>query len=453
MKDIISAISTPFGKGGIAVIRISGEGSFELADRMFRPRTGKPLCQRKGGTVVYGDILYEGERIDDGCAVLFRGPNSYTGQDTVEISCHGGVLVTSRVYESTLLCGARAAGPGEFTRRAFISGRMDLTRAEAVIDLIDAENEEAMKLAAAGTAGVLGRETEQLRRRMIDLLSQAYVQTDYPDEELSDLDSAGLESALCELIGRTEALAATYRTGHAVSCGIDTVICGRPNTGKSSLLNMLLGRERAIVTELAGTTRDTIEEKCTLGRVTLALCDTAGIRDSHDTVERLGIDRARQRLDECELALAVFDGSAPLSQDDRGIIALLDPQKSIVILNKSDLEGVLSPDDFEGFEHVVTLSCREGRGIEALRDKVEQLFIDGSIDYSGAVITNARQLAAVKNATRYLRAALEASRAGMGADIAGLDLELAASAISELDGRGVIGEVVDAIFSRFCVGK
>lgn len=451
--DIISAVSTPFGKGGIAVIRISGKGSFELADKMFRPRSGSPLAGRTGGRVVYGDILYSGERIDDGCAILFRAPNSYTGEDTVEISCHGGILVTSRVYESTLLCGARPAGPGEFTRRAFLSGRMGLTQAEAVIDLIDAENEEAMRLAAAGTSGILSRQTSEMRERIVALLAEAYVQADYPDEELSDLDTAGLEASVTELIARVDRLLATYRTGHAVSDGIDTVICGRPNTGKSSLLNMLLGRERAIVTPLAGTTRDTIEERCTLGRVTLSLCDTAGIHSSDDQVEQMGIGRAREKLAGCELALAVFDMSEPLTDDDRGIIASLDPQKTVIILNKSDLEHVVTESDFEGFCHTVTLSCGQGEGLDILRETVEGMFIDGSIDYSQAVITNARQFAALSRTREYLSAALDASRSGLGADVAGLDLELAAGAVGELDGISVLNEVVDNIFSRFCVGK
>ncbi len=452
-NDIISAVSTPFGKGGIAVIRISGDGCFELADRMFRPKSGKPLSGRTGGRVVYGDILYSGQRIDDGCATLFRAPNSYTGQDTVEISCHGGILVTSRVYESTLLCGARPADPGEFTRRAFLSGRMGLTQAEAVIDLIDAENEEAMRLAAAGTSGILAREASAIRERIIALLAEAYVLTDYPDEELSDLDSDSLKKGITDLIAAADKLLATYRTGHAVADGIDTVICGRPNTGKSSLLNALLGRERAIVTSVAGTTRDTIEEKCTLGRVTLALCDTAGIHQSDDQVEKMGIDRARERLSACELALAVFDMSEALTDDDRAIIASLDPEKSVIVLNKSDLTHITTAADFVGFAHIVTLSCESGEGIDSLRDTVEAMFIDGAIDYTQAVITNARQFAALKRAREYLTAALEAVNSGMSADMAGLDLELAAGAVGELDGISVLTEVVDTIFARFCVGK
>lgn len=452
-QDIISAVSTPFGKGGIAVVRVSGDGCFGLVDKMFRPRSGKPLAERAGGRVVYGDILYSGQRIDDGCAILFRAPNSYTGQDTVEISCHGGVLVTSRVYESTLLCGARPAGPGEFTRRAFLSGRMGLTQAEAVIDLIDAENEEAMRLAAAGTSGLLTREAAAIRERIVALLAEAYVLTDYPDEELSDLDGDSMKRDIGDLIASVDRLLATYRTGHAIADGIDTVICGRPNTGKSSLLNALLGRERAIVTSIAGTTRDTIEEKCTLGRVTLALCDTAGIHHSYDQVEKMGIDRARDRLASCELALAVFDGSQPLTDDDREIITSLDPEKSVVVLNKSDLESVTTAADFADFPHTVTLSCESGEGIDSLRDTVEGMFIDGAIDYSQAVITNARQHAALSSARNYLTAALDAVNSGMSADIAGLDLELAAGAVGELDGISVLTEVVDTIFARFCVGK
>ena len=452
-KDIISAVSTPFGKGGIAVVRISGEGSFELADRMFRPKRGSALAGRRGGRVVYGDILYEGETIDDGCAVLFRGPNSYTGEDTVEISCHGGILVTSKVYESTLLCGARPAEAGEFTRRAFLSGRMGLTQAEAVIDLIDAETEDAMRLAASGASGKLGREAAKLRERIIALLAEAYVLTDYPDEELSDLTNDKLISEIRDIAASADRLLATYKTGHAVTDGIETVICGRPNTGKSSLLNALLGRDRAIVTSVAGTTRDTIEERCSLGRVTLNLCDTAGIHNSDDEVERMGIDRSKKKLSEAELALAVFDSSQPLTDDDRDILCSLDPQKTVIVLNKSDLAPALSAKDFADFPRVRLISCEKKDGLDALRDTVEEMFIDGEIDYSRAVLTNARQHAALSSARRYLDAALEALGSGFGADTAGLDLELAAGAVGELDGISVLTEVVDTIFARFCVGK
>lgn len=453
MNDIISAVSTPFGKGGIAVIRISGEGSFALADKMFRPKRGKPLSERTGGRVVYGDILYDGRVIDDGCATLFRAPNSYTGEDTVEISCHGGILVTSKVYESTLLCGARPAEAGEFTRRAFLSGRMGLTQAEAVIDLIDAETEEAMRLASSGTSGVLAREAAAMRERIVALLAEAYVLTDYPDEELSDLDSDKLKQGIEEIVASADRLLATYKTGHAISDGINTVICGRPNTGKSSLLNSLLGRERAIVTSVAGTTRDTIEEKCSLGRVTLNLCDTAGIHHSEDRVERMGIDRAREKLAEAELALAVFDISSPLTADDRDIIAALDRQKTVVVLNKSDLAPVLTKEDFTEFPHVAVVSCEHKEGLDSLRETVESMFIEGEIDYSRAVLTNARQYAALSSARKYLAAALEAAESGLSADMAGLDLELAAGAVGELDGISVLTEVVDTIFARFCVGK
>lgn len=453
MNDIISAVSTPFGKGGIAVVRISGEGSFALADKMFRPKRGKPLSERQGGRVVYGDILYDGRQIDDGCATLFRSPNSYTGEDTVEISCHGGILVTSKVYESTLLCGARPAEAGEFTRRAFTSGRMGLTQAEAVIDLIDAETEEAMRLAANGTSGILTREAAEMRERIVALLAEAYVLTDYPDEELSDLTTDKLKKGIEDIAASADRLLATYKTGHAVADGINTVICGRPNTGKSSLLNSLLGKERAIVTSIAGTTRDTIEEKCSLGRVTLNLCDTAGIHQSDDQVERMGIDRAREKLSEAELALAVFDISSPLTDDDRDIISGLDPHRTVIVLNKSDLAPALTPEDFADFPHVAVVSCSKMQGLDALRQTVEAMFIDGEIDYSRAVLTNARQHAALSNARRYLGSALEALEAGFGSDTAGLDLELAAGAVGELDGISVLTEVVDTIFARFCVGK
>ena len=452
MDDIICAVSTPFGRGGIAVIRVSGAGAPELCDKVFRT-AGLPLRSTGGGRVRYGEIYSGDERVDDGCAAVFRAPHSYTGEDTVEISCHGGVLVTDRVYGAVLAAGARPAGPGEFTRRAFVNGKLDLTRAEAVIDLIDAENDDALKIASAAAGGALSRAVEELRTRLVGLIAAAYVQIDYPDEDLSGLDPAAAAQKIEEIRADLARLLDTYPAAHAVAQGVDTVICGVPNTGKSSLLNALLGRDRAIVTPIAGTTRDTVEERCAAGRVTLRLCDTAGIRDAGDEVEALGIGRAEERLASCELALAVFDRGRPLSDADRAFIALLDPAKTVIVLNKSDLDPAISAADFPGFDHVAAVSCLKGEGIDALKDQIERLFIEGELDYGVPMISNARQKAALDRADERLRAALESLRAGATTDVAGLDLELAAGAIGEADGRTVSEEVVNGIFSRFCVGK
>ncbi|MBQ7160956.1 MAG: tRNA uridine-5-carboxymethylaminomethyl(34) synthesis GTPase MnmE [Clostridia bacterium] len=452
MSDVISAVSTPFGRGGIAVVRISGDGAFAVADKFFKRAGGKTVSEMDGRTVAYGEIFFRGERIDDGCATVFRAPRSFTGEDTVEISCHGGVLVTADVYAASLEAGARPAEAGEFTRRAFVNGRLSLSEAEAVIDLIDAESEDAVKLASGGAAGALGRETEAIREKLIALISAAYVQIDYPDEDLSGLDDRGAADGIDGIIRDIDALLATYRAGHAVMRGIDTVICGSPNVGKSSLLNLLLGRDRAIVAPVAGTTRDTIEEKCAVGRVTLNLCDTAGIRESDDEVEMLGIGRTREKLENCELTIAVFDSSRPLSADDNALISLLDPAKTVIVLNKCDLPAAC-PRGIPGFDRLVRLSCVTGEGADRLKEVIEGMYIDGDIDYSRATVTNARQKAALDRARSLAASAASSLAAGATADVAGMDLELAAAALGEVDGRSVSEQVVDGIFSRFCVGK
>ena len=451
MSDVISAVSTPFGRGGIAVVRISGDGAIETADRIFCRRGGSSLSQMDGRTVAYGDIILHGEKIDDGCAAVFREPNSFTGEDTVEISCHGGILVTRRVFQSTLEAGARPAEAGEFTRRAFVNGKLSLAEAEAVMDLIDAESEGAVRLASGGSANALGGEIAAIREKLIGLISSAYVQIDYPDEDLSGLDANGAADAVREIVSDIDKLLHTYRSGRAVMRGVDTIICGTPNTGKSSLLNALLGEDRAIVTPVAGTTRDTVEERCQAGKVTLNLCDTAGIRQSGDEVERIGIERAKSRIAGCELALAVVDGSRELGGDDRELLDTLDPEKTVVVVNKTDLPRRC--EKIAGFPHEVDVSCVTGEGIDRLRQIIEDMFIDGDFDYGRATVTNARQNAALEKARGHAASALGALDSGATVDVAGLDLELAAAALGEVDGASVSEEVVHGIFSRFCVGK
>lgn len=452
MNNVISAISTPFGRGGIAVVRVSGDGALDVADGMFRPRSGVKVSTMAGGTVAYGDIVYDGRRIDDGCVTVFRAPRSYTGEDTVEISCHGGVLVTERVYEATLQCGARPAEAGEFTRRAFVAGKIGLTEAEAVMDLIDAETDDAMRLASGLTAGALGREIAALREMLIELISAAYVQIDYPDEDLSGLTADQAERKTADLLCRIETLISTYKAGHAVMHGVDTVICGTPNTGKSSLLNVLLGRDRAIVTSVAGTTRDTIEERCQVGRVTLNLCDTAGVHESDDEVERLGIERSRARIGECELALAVIDLSRGVEAQDAELLEMLDPAKTLIVLNKCDIAAAENV-DVTRFKRIHRISCATGEGVDQLKNAIEEMFIEGDFDDTKPIVTNARQKIALTRARDGVAAALDALRSGATPDVAGMDLEIAAAALGEADGAEVSSDVVNGIFSRFCVGK
>lgn len=456
----IAAISTPYGRGGIAVIRISGEDAIGVADRIFRPKSQKKLAAYAASRAVYGAILAEGRVIDDGIATLFRAPHSYTGEDTVEIACHGGILITEAVLSAALAAGAVMAEAGEFTKRAFVNGKLSLSEAEAVINLIDAETTEKLRLARSHTSGVFSRKIRAIYDALLALVSQTYVFADYPDEDLTDLSPAELRDGIAKALAEVEALLATYQAGHAIADGIYTVVAGKPNTGKSSLMNALLGRERAIVSSHAGTTRDYLEEKATVGRIFLRLVDTAGIRESEDEVEQIGISRSVSALEKAELILAVFDASTPPDDEDK---AFFDKLKTltvpkIALLNKSDLasdeSAAYTPYLENGFRVVLSLSAKQGDGLETLKETIEELFVSGEIDYDNhAIVANARQNASLLTAKNSLVQALRALDDGFTQDIAGMDLESAMAALAETDGLSVTADIVDSIFHRFCVGK
>lgn len=456
----IAAVSTPPGRGGIAVIRISGEDAIRNAARFFLPKNGRPLEEAPSRFAVFGEIISKdtGETIDTGMATVFRAPASYTGENTVEISCHGGIALTEAVLSSAFLCGCVPAGPGEFTRRAFTNGKLSLTEAEAVIGLIDAESREAIKLTGSHVRGVLSSRLTSLCDEISSLIASLYAFIDYPDEDMTDIPIPELSGHLDKLISSLSSLASTYRTGHAVCEGIETAIIGRPNTGKSSLLNALLGRERAIVTDIPGTTRDTVEENAVIGGVRLKLIDTAGLRDPQDEVERIGTQRSGEKAREAELVLAVFDSSEEFTEDDRRTLDLMrdaaeNGAEVIVLLNKSDKDGKFDRSIFEK-ETVFGISAKNGEGLDALRDHIAAMFRSGEIEYENqAVLSNARQYAAVANALSRVEAAKKALDDGFTADIAGLELESALASLGETDGRAVTEEVVHKIFSRFCVGK
>ena len=449
----IAAISTPYGRGGIAVIRLSGEGSIMLAEKLFVPKSKKRLSDIESDRAVYGDILRNGKRIDDGIATVFRAPRSFTGEDTVEISCHGGILLTESVLTSALESGFRLALGGEFSKRAFLNGKMSLTEAEAVIGLIDAESEEQLRLSASVTNGVLKNGVNKICDEITELLASVYAYIDYPDEDLTDVSPDELTERAERLLHETDMLVSSYRSGRAVNDGIKTAIVGKPNAGKSSVLNRLLGYDRAIVTSVAGTTRDTVEETAIIGRVTLRLCDTAGIRESSDEVERIGIERSIGKLNEAELILAVFDGSSPLDELDKDVIERISATDAevIAVINKSDIS---SESDFDIPFRTVTVSALDGSGFDELKKSVSDLYIDEKLNYDTTpVLTNARQFAAASEAKNRLESALNALKNGFTQDIAGMDLELALSFLREIDGRNVSEEITDRIFSRFCVGK
>jgi tRNA modification GTPase len=437
------------------VIRISGEKAIATAAKVFVPKSAKKVEEYKGNTAIYGSIFSEGKRIDDGILTLFRAPASYTGEDVAEISCHGGILLTSMVLEAILAAGARPAEAGEFTKRAFLSGKLTLTKAEAVMDLIDAESEEQVRLAASHLSGVLSAKIHALYEELRMLVSSAYVYADYPDEDLSDLSSEEMLQKLLFLQKELQHLLDSYQRGRAIKSGISTVLVGRPNTGKSSLLNRLLGRDRAIVSDIAGTTRDTVEESLYLGEIKINLIDTAGIRSSSDPIEKIGVKRSLDALQRSELILALFDGSSPQTEEDRAFQEQLShfSQTKLAILTKSDLERRFDG-DLSGFDAVLSLSSKTGEGIDALTKQIQAVFAAGKIDYDKtAVLTSARQAASVKKATDCIEQAITALQSGFTPDVAGLDLEQAMIELGQTDGRTVSSDIVDSIFHRFCVGK
>ena len=449
----IAAISTGNALSAIGILRISGEGCFDVCDRVFRPQNGKPFSIQNPREMVLGSLLdREGRTIDACLAVRFPGPSSYTGEDCAEFHCHGSPVVLDEGLRALFAAGARQAGRGEFTKRAFLSGNLDLTQAEAVIDLIEAETVQAARSAAGQLGGALREPIEAVRGSLLDITSQFCAVVDYPDEDIEDLGREEILRTL-EQAERTlsELLAAAHR-GQLLRQGVPTVILGRPNAGKSSLLNALLGYDRAIVTAVAGTTRDTVEEKAVVGGVLLRLIDTAGIRDAEDEVERMGVERSRQAAARAELALLVLDGSQPLAGEDRQALAAarLAP-RCLVLRNKIDLPQVLDSGSLEG-ERTLPLSARTGQGLDGLEAAVAELFPAGKTP-PGRMLANARQAEAVSRALRFLRGAREALESGLTPDVVLTDAEGALNALGELTGRTLREDLTARIFERFCVGK
>ena len=449
----IAAISTGNALSAIGILRISGEGCFDVCDRVFRPQNGKPFSRQNPREMVLGNLLdREGRTIDACLAVRFPGPRSYTGEDCAEFHCHGSPVVLDEGLRALFAAGARQAGRGEFTKRAFLSGNLDLTQAEAVIDLIEAETVQAARSAAGQLGGALREPIEAVRGSLLDITSQFCAVVDYPDEDIEELGREEILRTL-EQAERTlsELLAAAHR-GQLLRQGVPTVILGRPNAGKSSLLNALLGYDRAIVTAVAGTTRDTVEEKVVVGGVLLRLIDTAGIRDAEDEVERMGVERSRQAAARAELALLVLDGSQPLAGEDRQALeaARLAPRR-LVLRNKIDLPQVLDSGSLEG-ERTLPLSARTGQGLDELEAAVAELFPAGKTP-PGRMLANARQAEAVSRALQFLRGAREALESGLTPDVVLTDAEGALNALGELTGRTLREDLTARIFERFCVGK
>ena len=455
MNDTIAAIATAQAPSAIGILRLSGPDTCAILDGVFCPKNGKPMSAQDGRNMVYGTLLDSAGRvIDNALCVLFRAPNSYTGEDCAEIHCHGSPIVLNEGLTSLFAKGARQAKGGEFTRRAFLNGRMDLIQAEAVVDLIDAETAEAARNAVGQLSGTLSRTVDEIYEALMAVVSRFYAVVDYPDEDIEDLQRAELLDTLRRSENKLQELLATFSRGKLLKSGVPTVILGKPNAGKSSLLNALLGYERAIVTDVAGTTRDTVEEKVRLDHVLLRLIDTAGIRETADSVEKIGVERSRIAAGKASLALLVLDGSAPLDAEDEAAIAVAEGVANlVVIVNKADLPrridvGALA----DRFDNVISLSAKTGEGITTLTDHITSLYPAGSAA-QGELLTNARQADAVSRAWNAVREARSALRIGMTPDVVLSDVENALSALGELNGKSLREDLVATIFSRFCVGK
>ena len=460
-RSVIAAISTPPGKGGVAVIRTSGDGALDIAESVFRTKSKKSIKDYPPRTQIYGYVCRGDEIIDDGLITYFPKSSSYTGEETVELSVHGGVLVTRTVLEVLFERGAAPAEPGEFTRLAFLNGRLTLTEVEGIGDLLEAKSEEQMRLGSASARDRLKGKIREIRAALTELLSSIYARIDYPEEDLGELSDSDCEKRLSIIRKELSTLIDTYRTGRAIREGIPAVLCGKPNVGKSTLYNLLLGEDAAIVTDTPGTTRDVLEREIPLGRVLLRLTDTAGVRVAgvSDEIEKIGISRTKARIADAELIFALFDLSRPIDGEDMALLTELCAVRApkIAVFTKCDATPVADTSVLlDKFDATVTVSAQDNpeETVSSLRAIVEGLFTDEKISPSSdAIVSSARQHAALTAALGYIDTALDAYRLGIPADAASSDVELALGAIGEVDGLSVRDEVVSDIFSRFCVGK
>ena len=451
-SDTICAIATGMGQSAIGIIRISGEDAIGKTDKIFRGK--KKLSEMQSFTAAFGRICDGDKKLDEVIALVMRGPHTYTTEDTVELDCHGGPLVMKRVLELLIREGIRPAEPGEFTKRAFLGGRIDMTEAEAVMDVISAENDMALASSLEQLSGRLREKTVSLRDRILH--ETAFIESAIDDPENYSLDGYGekLDSIIEGLSGEIRDLISTGDEGRIIKEGIRTAIVGRPNVGKSSIMNMLTGTDRAIVTDIEGTTRDTLEEYINLGGITLKLIDTAGIRDTEDVVEKIGVDRAIESMEAADLIMLVLDSSDSLTDNDRELMRKLEDRRYIVLINKSDLDQKLETAELEGLSNVLYISAKSGQGLDEIRQTVKDMFFRKEIDFNNQLyITNARHKAALVRAFESLARVRESIEAGVGEDFYTIDMMAAYESLGEIIGETLEDDLADKIFKDFCMGK
>ena len=458
--DTIAAIATAMTNSGIGIIRISGEDAFTVIDRIYQSKNGKKkLSEEKSHTVHYGYIVddtKENKIIDEVMVLIMRAPNTYTREDTVEIDCHGGVLVMQKILDTVVCHGARPAEPGEFTKRAFLNGRIDLTQAESVMDVISSKNEFALKSSISQLQGSLQKEIKELREKIIYEI--AFIESALDDPEHINIDGYGqkLKTVAEECKERIEHLLDTADNGKILKEGIDTVIVGKPNAGKSSLMNVLLKKERAIVTDIAGTTRDVLEEQMNLNGITLNIIDTAGIRDTEDIVEKIGVDKAKDYLVNADLIIYVVDSSTPLDENDEKIMEMIKDRTALVLLNKSDLDTVTTEEMIASHldQKIIKVSMKENQGVDELENAIKELFFHGKVELNDEVcITNARHKAALSNAKDSLNMVLDSIAMEMPEDFYSIDLMNTYEELGNILGESLGEDLVNEIFSKFCTGK
>ena len=452
IQSTIAAIATPPGMGGVGIIRVSGDEAFSLGTRLFRPSSPKTFAP---GRMYYGDFTNgAGEHVDSGLFVWFKGPRSFTGEDVVEFHCHGGTVILHILLKVLLGVGVRLAAPGEFSKRAFLNGKIDLAQAESISDMISASSERAAEIARSHFRGKLSEIVEGVRDEVASVLAWIEAEIDYPGEEFDDLDKELVRATLARQIQVVDDLQRSYNEGKIYREGIATVIIGSPNVGKSSLLNILTGEERAIVTDIPGTTRDVLEVPVTIRGIPLLLADTAGIRESVDLVERIGIERARTFAHRADLTLLIVDTSRPLSKQDISLINSVERDRTIILLNKTDLPAVFGKDKIEemGLPHVLEISVLHGQGIETLKDRIESMFVSGKFSADTTMVSNQRHHQALAKASDLL-AQVATNWGSLPLDLLALDLRQGWHILGEITGSAWTEELLDEIFQRFCLGK